>query len=175
MNQNRWDRTLRSGSLFWIYITFFFPVLLFLMIQRSSPGPPADDAPVSHISFRFSQPAKQGNELAKNTDSPGEERSTSSGEGKNLYLSQVLSRIERNKRYPLRELNDRIQDSVYVKLSISSTGELAHASVTAPSKYSAFNTEAVNCIRRSAPFPPFPSEMEQGSITLNLKMDFRLQ
>ncbi len=176
MNRNRLDRALRGGSLFWIYSALFFPASLLLMVQDSSPGPAPEDSPVSHISFRLSQPASNGlNEPAPSADSPGEKSSTASREGKNHYLSQVLSRIERNKRYPLRELNDRIQDSVKVRLSISATGELAHASVTTPSKYSAFNAEAVNCIRRSAPFPPFPSEMAQGSITLNLKIDFRLQ
>lgn len=176
MNPNRMERTLRRGSLFWMFSVLALPITLLLFGETYSSGPAADDSPVSHVSFHFAQPENKGSESpATNQPAPGDNRSTSAREGKNHYLSQVLRRIEKNKRYPLREFNDRIQDSVRVRMSISATGELAHASITAPSKYSAFNNEAVNCIRRSAPFPPFPSEMEQTSITLNLKIEFRLQ
>ncbi|MBU42064.1 MAG: hypothetical protein CMN76_02500 [Spirochaetaceae bacterium] len=176
MNRNRIDRTLRNGTLFWTFCALSLPATLILMARQPQPGPAQTRAPVSQVSFHFARPADNGSEPpSANEQSPSEPSSTSSRDGKNLYLSQVLRKIERNKRYPLRELNDRIQDSVRVRLSISATGELSHASITTPSKYSAFNAEAVNCIRRSAPFPPFPSEMEQGSITLNLKIDFRLR
>lgn len=175
----RMDTLIRRGSLVHILWLGSLSASAITLIGWSHHSPDEQSGqPVSTIHFQLSdsQDATTTERRQDRTGSSRESRSSStSSEGKNEYLRQVLNRIEAHKRYPLREKQDNIEGSVQVHFRISSSGHLLQVNVAGPSPVSAFNVEAMSCIKRAAPFPAFPEDMDQDSVALTIRMDFKIR
>ncbi|MCB1137171.1 MAG: energy transducer TonB [Leptospiraceae bacterium] len=183
MNQrNKLDTLLRRGTIVpFLWIGSLSASAFALQAWTVAPDSTEEKRTISAIHFQLASPdARQSQEIPdRRENATGKENPSSSqsatSEGKNQYLSQVLNRIEAHKRYPLREKQDNIEGSVKVHFRISSSGQLLQVSVAGPSPVSSFNVEAMSCIKRASPFPPFPEDMKQDSVALTIRMDFRLR
>lgn len=165
------DEFIISGKLFYIVLTIllFFTFLLFLetsSIKNESNFFSLEGKNTQYIPLRFFKSKKviynnknfpkQQEETQKNIEKIGSE-----GKLKESYISKVLSKIEKNKRYPKIELFMEREGSVKVFLELDSKGNIKKLDIIEGTNENFIN-EAIRCIKVSAPFDPLPEEYSQN-------------
>jgi TonB family protein len=93
----------------------------------------------------------------------------------NAYLARVVALVDRAKRYPRREREDRAQGMVVVRVGVDRSGALTGVQLLSPSSREGFNREALEAVRRAAPFPAMPAEIAGDSVQLRLQLRFVLR
>jgi len=90
------------------------------------------------------------------------------------YALQVQERIARSLRYPQGEQEAGRSGTVKLRLHLFRDGTLGHVMVTEPSGSELLDTEALKAAESQAPYPPFPSDLPQQDLWLELPVLFRL-
>jgi len=106
-------------------------------------------------------------------DLPG---SVIEGSGLDSYLAAIREKIERSKRYPyaVRRLN--LQGKVGIVFKFGRDGRLiGPVRVRASSGIRILDQAAMDCVRRAAPFPPFPDGSVAKELVLSIDIKFRLK
>lgn len=88
------------------------------------------------------------------------------------YRATISAILKRHKRYPSRALTRRQEGTVAITFIINKDGKLAGYRITHSSGYRLLDREVEKMLKRAAPFPPFPIDMEQEFIRLSLPVDF---
>jgi protein TonB len=91
------------------------------------------------------------------------------------WRSQVVSRLQRAKRYPAGAEQRREQGVVTIAFSLSRVGNVLSRRVARSSGNSELDQEALATVQRAAPFPPFPPGMSQASVQLSVPIRFSLR
>ncbi len=168
--------------LIYILINFFvFAILMFIKPENKifDPNRLSGINSIKRIQTRFIKNHFQKKQQLKNfkpeyqlnpEDLQYEEKiSGSEGLLKENYIAKVLEKIEKNKRYPLTELEMGREGIVKLKLSIHRNGHLEKVEIVEPSTIY-FNQESIRAVKSSAPFPPFPEEFpEKLEFSLSIK------
>ncbi|MBE7437519.1 MAG: energy transducer TonB [Spirochaetales bacterium] len=90
------------------------------------------------------------------------------------YRLLILSALSRSRYYPVEEQEARHEGSVLLRLVIQSDGTLQNVSIIRPSMHAGLNRGALYSARRAAPFPPFPQNMPQKELTLEVRLVYSL-
>ena len=91
------------------------------------------------------------------------------------WSAQLLAYLERSKRYPATAQRRRQEGTAHVAFTIDRLGRLLSATIQKSSGVEALDTEALDMLKRAAPFPPPPSELSGEAIALAVPIRFRLQ
>ena len=89
------------------------------------------------------------------------------------YALQVQDRIAKSIQYPGRERDAGMGGRVKLRLHLFRDGRLGRAMVTEPSGIAVFDSEALKAAETQAPYPPFPSDLPQQDLWLELPVLFR--
>lgn len=76
-----------------------------------------------------------------------------------FYVSDAIKKIRGKTRYPQRALDRGQAGSVRVAIVIDRQGNILSTSLLETSKFELLNKEALEAIKRTAPFPELPKEM----------------
>jgi len=79
---------------------------------------------------------------------------------KTAYDKTVRKIISENKEYPFMARRRKIQGSVIINFIIKRDGNLKELSISESSGFNVLDSATYELIKRSAPFPPTPEEME---------------
>lgn len=90
------------------------------------------------------------------------------------YVGCILARLERAKRYPAAAKAARLEGTVLLRFAIDRRGRLLDWRIEAPSGVPALDEEVAALVRRAAPFPPFPDDMDRERMELTVPIDFSL-
>jgi protein TonB len=82
------------------------------------------------------------------------------GNGTSLVLSQIRSRIERAKRYPLLAKKSGVEGASLVRFEINEKGEPTGIVLKTSSGSEMLDNEAIETIHRAAPYPVYPDPLE---------------
>ena len=91
------------------------------------------------------------------------------------YRATISAILKRHKRYPSRALTRGQEGTVAISFIINKDGRLAGYRITHSSGYRLLDREVEKMLKRAAPFPPFPIDMEQEFIRLSLPVDFYIK
>ena len=91
------------------------------------------------------------------------------------YLANVRLQIERHKEYPFWARRYGIEGKVIVAFSLKRNGQLEGLKIEKSSGYSLLDEAALKTIKRTAPFPAFPSGLNKNMITLQIPIYFHLE
>lgn len=91
------------------------------------------------------------------------------------YRATISAILKRHKRYPSRALTRRQEGTVAITFIINKDGKLAGYRITHSSGHRLLDREVEKMLKRAAPFPPFPMDMEQEFIRLSLPVDFYIK
>ena len=91
------------------------------------------------------------------------------------YRATISAILKRHKRYPSRALTRRQEGTVAITFIINKDGNLAGYRITHSSGHRLLDREVEKMLKRAAPFPPFPIDMEQEFIRLSLPVDFYIK
>ncbi|OAG27770.1 energy transducer TonB [Thermodesulfatator autotrophicus] len=75
------------------------------------------------------------------------------------YFARVRRLIAANKYYPLSARMAGYTDKIEVSFVIDAHGQVSEIKVERPSEYKVLNQAAIKTIKRAAPFPPPPEEL----------------
>jgi protein TonB len=90
------------------------------------------------------------------------------------WQSEVVSKLQRVKRYPRGAEERREQGVVTVAFTVSRSGGVLSRHIMRGSGHAELDQEALAMVQRAAPFPPFPPGMTQASAQLSAPIRFSL-
>ncbi len=91
------------------------------------------------------------------------------------YQHMVATLLAKAKRYPERAVRSHVTGSGAVRLTIGASGDVERVEVATSTQSSVLDEELLRMVDRAAPFPSFPSEMNQPEVTLLVPVSFRLE
>ncbi|MDO6564137.1 energy transducer TonB [Amphritea sp. 1_MG-2023] len=90
------------------------------------------------------------------------------------YLTRVMARIARFKRYPRSARKDGVTGVVVVKFIIRKSGKVESSAIINSSGDSRLDQEAIDMLVRSSPFASIPDELSSSHLELTLPVEFSL-
>ena len=88
------------------------------------------------------------------------------------YNQRVAAHLQRFKQYPPASKAAGHQGMSRLNFSISRDGQVLASRLTGSSGHAALDGETLAMVRRAQPFPPFPPELKQASMSFNVPIDF---
>jgi len=89
------------------------------------------------------------------------------------YALQIQQRIARQLRFPQREKELGLGGTVKLRLHLFRDGTLGRAIVSESSGIQAFDAEALKAAETQSPYPPFPSQLPEEELWLEVPVIFR--
>lgn len=91
------------------------------------------------------------------------------------YQHMVATLLAKAKRYPERAVRSHVTGSGTVRLTITASGSVEKVEVATSTESNILDDELLRMVERAAPFPNFPSDMNQSDVTLLVPVSFRLE
>lgn len=88
------------------------------------------------------------------------------------WESEVLTKLDRFKRYPQSARWQGQEDTVYLRLTIARDGTVRSASVGQSQGFTALDEEAIEMVGRASPLPAPPPSVEGSSVMLTIPVEF---
>lgn len=89
------------------------------------------------------------------------------------YVRKISQQIRRNLVYPWTAKEGNLQGSLKLSLRVYYTGQLLDVAVKESSGYAVLDESTVNIVRKLAPYPPFPPEMKQRELWIDLPVAYK--
>ncbi len=90
------------------------------------------------------------------------------------YIRGVSAAVAKQRRYPKLAAQRGWQGEVTLRVVVDGAGQLVEVSVQQGSGYDALDREAMEMVRRAAPFP-LATGMKKEDLTITLPVQFRLE
>lgn len=90
------------------------------------------------------------------------------------YLALVLAELERYKYYPQQARRRGLQGQVMLQFVILPNGQVIDPRITDSSGHSPFASAALTALRRASPLPPFPPEVKQNRLLVEVPISYEL-
>jgi protein TonB len=101
--------------------------------------------------------------------------STGGNKGKDQsYIALVSSKLARYKRYPNSERKQNHEGTVLLFFTIRRDGKVIDSSISESSGYKKLDRAVIRMLKKAAPFPPFPSEMDKQLLSIRIPIEFKL-
>jgi protein TonB len=94
---------------------------------------------------------------------------------KTRFLREVIAKIQKVKRYPESARRNNWEGTAKVEFVLSGDGKVNSVILITSSKYTVLDEEAVEMVKRAAPFPQIPKELGISELKLLLPIVFRLE
>ncbi|MDR2459697.1 MAG: energy transducer TonB [Deltaproteobacteria bacterium] len=91
------------------------------------------------------------------------------------YKAKVQRKLERYKKYPPRARSDRQEGTATVRFTINRSGQVVNYSLVSSSGHAILDDEVLALLRRVNPFPEFPPEIPDSTLTLTAPIQFSLR
>jgi len=91
------------------------------------------------------------------------------------YYSELSAWLSRHKQYPRRARRKRQEGVVEVEFVIDRNGQLLDYRVVTSSGFQLLDDEAQSLLKRAAPLPPIPGELEQSQLSIIAPISFSLR
>lgn len=105
----------------------------------------------------------------------GKRRGVSGKADMSNYLGKVVSRLQRQKRYPSDARRKRIEGTAVVAFVISPNGSVGGIRLRKSAGNPALDKAALAMVRRAAPFPPFPKNSGRNRMPISVPVRFAVR
>jgi len=89
------------------------------------------------------------------------------------YVRKVSQQIRRNFTYPWAAKEANLEGQVRLTLRVDSSGELLDVQIKQSSGYAVLDENALNIVKKVAPYPPFPAQMQQKEVLIDLPIVYK--
>tara|TARA_Y100001934_G_C12291277_1_gene744973 strand:- start:519 stop:1040 length:522 start_codon:yes stop_codon:yes gene_type:complete len=96
------------------------------------------------------------------------------GDFVDAYLGAIRSRLELVKRYPNFAKRAGMVGEVFVKFTLTQFGDPKDIILMKACPFKRLNDEALNAVKRAAPFPEFPAALRKKEINVTIPFLFQL-
>ncbi|OUR74403.1 hypothetical protein A9Q78_00745 [Methylophaga sp. 41_12_T18] len=119
--------------------------------------------------------AKQATSQKKLTTGRSDSVSTGGNPGaERSYFAEIAAQLTRYKRYPSRSRRRNEEGIVTLFFVVSRDGKVTESRISKSSGYKRLDDAVLKMLRKAAPLPPFPDEMEKESLSINIPISFKL-
>jgi protein TonB len=91
------------------------------------------------------------------------------------YNQIVVAHLRRFKQYPPEAKAAGIQGIGRVNFTLSRSGQVMASKLVGSTGHAALDAESMATLRRAQPFPPFPPDMKQASMSFTMPVSFGLR
>ncbi|MGH8207424.1 MAG: energy transducer TonB [Steroidobacteraceae bacterium] len=91
-----------------------------------------------------------------------------------LWLAQVIARLQRYKSYPRSAVKRRRQDTVMLRFTVNHAGHILDSGVDSMRHYRVLENEAKKMLRLAAPLPALPQQLTADQIVVRVPINFAL-
>ena len=91
------------------------------------------------------------------------------------YNQRVAAHLQRFKQYPPASKAAGQQGTSRLSFSISRSGQVLSSRLAGSSGHAALDAETLAMVRRAQPFPAFPPEMKQASMSFSVPIQFSIR
>lgn len=103
---------------------------------------------------------------------PTEEAKTSAI---SAYIRKVAQRIRDNFSYPWAAQQAQIEGALALNFRLDKTGQLKEVKVIQSSGYGVLDENATRIIKKAAPYPPFPPEINQSELWIDFPIVYKIK
>jgi pilus assembly protein CpaC len=89
------------------------------------------------------------------------------------YVRKIAQQIRRNLVYPWTAKEANMEGSLKVALRVYYTGQLMDVAVKESSGHAVLDENTVSIVKKLAPYPPFPPEMKQRELWIDLPIAYK--
>lgn len=90
------------------------------------------------------------------------------------YVRTIIKRIQENVDYPWAAKEGQLQGSLKLALRIDNSGQLLEVDVKKSSGFSVFDENAVSVVKKLAPYPPFPPEIKEKELQIDVPIIYKI-
>ncbi|MFC1808634.1 energy transducer TonB [Candidatus Omnitrophota bacterium] len=91
------------------------------------------------------------------------------------YYNIIRERLQQHTLYPYKAKLEEREGLVYLSFILKRNGAVSEIVVLNPSGEPLLDQAAMNSIRNASPFPPFPKNLVENEIKLNVPISFELE
>jgi protein TonB len=91
------------------------------------------------------------------------------------YKQMVAAHLQRFKQYPPAAKAGGQQGTARVSFTLSRSGQVLSAGLGGSSGHAALDAETLAMVRRAQPFPAFPPDVKQGSMSFDAPVAFYIR
>lgn len=91
------------------------------------------------------------------------------------YIAYVISRIEQNKIYPIKEQRLNHEGVVKFVIELDRKGDVLKFLFVQKSAYEALNNSTLLSVSKSQPFVPFPVQLPEDKMRIHINMNYCLE
>jgi protein TonB len=91
------------------------------------------------------------------------------------WKTQVVSMLERNKRYPAAARSRNEQGTTQLAFSLDRQGRVTSSRIVRSSGSAALDQETLELVRRAQPFPPPPAGLPGAEVSLSVPVRFNMR
>lgn len=92
----------------------------------------------------------------------------------NDYLSNVMAKIERHKRYPRPAIRRQREGEVVIGFTINKNGTVPTVNILQSSQYNIFDHAAIAAVQDASPFEAIPDQLNKPEFVIHLTISFKL-
>ena len=92
-----------------------------------------------------------------------------------MYSGSIKSKVQSAKFYPEEAKRMEHEGTVKVRFTVSASGSVSSASVSASSGFSDLDNAAISAVKNAAPFGAIPAELEKSSLSLTISLKYYLK
>ena len=128
-------------------------------IEKPALDVPAPTAPAEKAAPAATAAAPATAAKADEEDEEGPALTAQSLLARQFYVSDAIKKIRSKTKYPQRALDRSQAGNVRVSVVIDREGNILNSDLLESSKFDLLNKEAIEAVKRSAPFPALPEEV----------------
>lgn len=141
--------------------------------ELAKPDAAATDKPATQAGKTAPVAAKPATKVS-DEDDDGPALTAQSLLARQFYVSDAIKKIRGKTKYPQRAQDRAQAGSVRVSVVIDGQGNILSSSILESSKFDLLNKEALDAVKRSAPFPALPAEIGGGRFEFTVPIRWTL-
>lgn len=119
-------------------------------------------------------PGKGNGASGDGSGSSGGERKQGKENVLEAYQKLVREKIESCKEYPLQARKLALEGTVEVRFVLTREGKVKEVEIVKSSGFLLLDNAGKRAVERAAPFPPFPPEIRESTLSFSLSFRFSL-
>jgi protein TonB len=139
------------------------------------PPPPKPPAPRREKPVEFTSPTPAPPAVVQSQLAPPQVAAAPTTDVRRIWEREVLSRIDRYKRYPRRAQLRRQEGVAYLRFTVARNGDVLAYGLQRSSGSEALDEETLSLIERAKPLPPMPVEMREDRVELVVPVRYTLR
>jgi protein TonB len=139
------------------------------------PPPPKPPVPRQEKPIEYTAPNPTLAPPVQSRPAPAQSAAAPTTDIRRIWERELLSRLDRFKRYPRRAQLRRQEGVAYLRFTVARNGDVLSYALHRSSGSEALDEETLSLLERAKPLPPMPAEMREDRVELVVPVRYTLR